>query len=376
MAMNLLDLKKDFYNLSLVYMNLGCLFEDMKNYPNALSYYRQAVDLQQKNSYGAQQVKTYLYIMHVFQELKLADSVHAYLIKAQILAEGLNNQPLMLDVMKTASEHYRKSGDFKHAAEYYSRYLVLNDSIEKLNSLKKIDQIQSVYEVTSKEKDLSILRQRVNLQELSIQRQRAVIAAAVILVGMLTLLIIWRFRSRKRDRIAHELIRQQEELIRQQEKQALLEKEKITQLELDFKNRQLASYALAQTQNNELLMQATTGLKEVFLELNQRDKTNQEKIGSIIKKLQQHTGANSWDEFRLHFEAVHPSFEKNLLTAVPDLSPNDLKICAFIKLNLSSKEIAAITFRETRSIESARNRLRTKLGLTKEMSIHAFLSNF
>jgi DNA-binding CsgD family transcriptional regulator len=176
--------------------------------------------------------------------------------------------------------------------------------------------------------------------------------------------------------MANELIRQKEELIRRQDEQALVEKEKLVQLELDFKNRQLASYALVETQNNELLLQTIAGLKEVLLGMNQRDKTKSDKLREIIKELQQYTRGNSWDEFRLHFEAVHPSFEEKLMAAFPDLSPNDIKICAFIKLNLSSKEIAAITFREPRSIESARNRLRMKLGLTKEMSIHAFLSKF
>jgi tetratricopeptide (TPR) repeat protein len=376
MAMNLLDLKKDFYNLSLINMNLGCIFDDMKNYPNALSYYRQAVDIQQRNSFGVQQVKTYLSIINVFQQMKLPDSANVYISKALTLAEHINNQPLMLNVMKIASEHFRRAGEYKRAAEYYSRYLQINDSIERLNSLNKIDQLQSVYEVTAKEKDLNILRQKVKLQELSIQRQRAVIAAAAILVVMLTILIIGRFRSRKRDRMANELIRQKEELIRRQDEQALVEKEKLVQLELDFKNRQLASYALVETQNNELLLQTIAGLKEVLLGMNQRDKTKSDKLREIIKELQQYTRGNSWDEFRLHFEAVHPSFEEKLMAAFPDLSPNDIKICAFIKLNLSSKEIAAITFREPRSIESARNRLRMKLGLTKEMSIHAFLSKF
>ena len=83
-----------------------------------------------------------------------------------------------------------------------------------------------------------------------------------------------------------------------------------------------------------------------------------------------------WEEFRLYFQEVHQSFEKNLTTAFPDLSPNDKKICALLKLGLSTKDIASITFRELRSVESARNRLRKKLGVSSEVNITNFLSQF
>ncbi len=145
---------------------------------------------------------------------------------------------------------------------------------------------------------------------------------------------------------------------------------------INYKNRQLTSYALHLARNNEFVQKTTDDLKQILLGTNPREKERSESIKQMISDLHQYSSGHDWEEFRLYFEEVHQSFEKNLSSAFPDLSPNDKKICALLKLGLSTKEIASITFRELRSVESARNRLRKKLGLAAEVNIHTFLSRY
>lgn len=85
---------------------------------------------------------------------------------------------------------------------------------------------------------------------------------------------------------------------------------------------------------------------------------------------------NEWKDFSYYFGQVHPSFYQNLQSRFPDLSLKEKRLCAFLRLGLSSKEIAAITFVETRSVESARNRLRKKLNLDVDENLTTFLSSF
>jgi DNA-binding CsgD family transcriptional regulator len=76
----------------------------------------------------------------------------------------------------------------------------------------------------------------------------------------------------------------------------------------------------------------------------------------------------------VRFQNVHIDFYKNLGEKFPDLSPNELKMCAFLKLNMSTKEIAALTYQSQDSIRQARSRLRQKLGVAKEENLVLYLS--
>ncbi|MEI6884381.1 MAG: tetratricopeptide repeat protein [Bacteroidota bacterium] len=376
MALNQLNIGKDFYSLSFLYSNIGNLYQDMGNFPVALTYYYQAADIQVKKSYQVSLIGSYLSISSLFQGMKMYDSSSAYISKALNIAEILNNPSQKLLAYRAAAKFFEKVKEFNTANAYYSKYTSLNDSLEKLNSLTKIEQIQAVYEVITKEKDNKILQQKVNLQQLSIQRQRILLIGAVSLVLIFIYFVFSLIRNNKRERERNQMILKQADLLHEQEKNMHLHKEQDLELKLDYKNRQLTSYALHLARNNEFVSKTTDELKQILLGLNPRDKERADRIKAMVSDLQQYSAGHDWEEFRLYFEEVHQSFEKNLTTAFPDLSPNDKKICALLKLGLSTKEIASITFRELRSVESARNRLRKKLNLSADVNIHTFLSQY
>ena len=82
-----------------------------------------------------------------------------------------------------------------------------------------------------------------------------------------------------------------------------------------------------------------------------------------------------WADFNTHFESVNKSFYSRLKQAYPDISPNDLKISALIKLNLSIKEMAGILNISPDSVKTARYRLRKKLQLNSEDNLTDFILN-
>lgn len=371
-----LDLEKDFFDLSIAYSNIGNLYQDMSRFQIALSYYQQAAGIQEEKSFQAAHINSLLSISNLFDILGNQDSARFYIQEALDLTDRMNNPSLKLTVYRTAGDYFAKHGNHSKANALFSTVLVLNDSLETLNSLTKLEQIQSVYDIINKEKDNQILQQRVNLQQLALQRQRIILAAAAALVIFFLIFVITQRRNNKRKQENARLILQQAELLHQQEKNILLNKERSLELELDYKNRQLTSYALHLARNNEFAFKVAEELKHMLVGMSQRDKERAEKIRNMISEINQFTSGNSWEEFRLYFEEVHQSFEKNLSTAFPNLSSNDKKICALLKLGLTTKEIASITFRELRSVESSRNRLRKKLNLTADVSIQTFLSQF
>lgn len=85
---------------------------------------------------------------------------------------------------------------------------------------------------------------------------------------------------------------------------------------------------------------------------------------------------NFWNEFETRFTDVHVDFYKNLASKHPGLTSNERKLCAFLKLDLTTKEIASITFQNAKSIDMARYRLRKRLGLDGDESLQNYLQQF
>ena len=81
-----------------------------------------------------------------------------------------------------------------------------------------------------------------------------------------------------------------------------------------------------------------------------------------------------WDQFKRHFEQVHQGFFQRLKEQYPDLTKNDLKLCAYLRINLSSKEISQMLNILPASIDMRRNRLRKKLKLTQHVDLIEFMS--
>jgi DNA-binding CsgD family transcriptional regulator len=82
-----------------------------------------------------------------------------------------------------------------------------------------------------------------------------------------------------------------------------------------------------------------------------------------------------WKEFEIRFNQVQHDFYSKLSSKFPDLSANEKRLCAFLKLNISTREISALTGQSQKSIDIARNRLRKKLNLTNvNMTLNDFFA--
>ncbi len=104
-------------------------------------------------------------------------------------------------------------------------------------------------------------------------------------------------------------------------------------------------------------------------------KENQKIIQDVIRDLLLNSSKDVWKEFEVRFQEVHSDFYDNLNKRFPDLTPNEKKICAFLRLNMSTKDISAITYQSLRSINMARFRLRKKIGLDTDENLVTFLSH-
>jgi len=151
-----------------------------------------------------------------------------------------------------------------------------------------------------------------------------------------------------------------------------LEHNKLQQ-ELEFRNKEIATNVMYLLKKNEFITSTAEKLKESRLNFK---KENQKLIQEIIRDLLLNSSRDVWKEFEVRFQEVHSNFYENLIEKVPDLTPNEKKVCAFLRLNMSSKDISAITYQSVRSIDMARFRLRKKMKLDPDDNLVNYLAQF
>jgi len=152
-------------------------------------------------------------------------------------------------------------------------------------------------------------------------------------------------------------------------------KEENLNLEIKKKNSELASSTLNNIKKNELLADLINDIKNIDKEL--VNNSLHYPVKKVIKKINNHLiDKEDWLSFQLHFTNSHAQFFENLREKHPDLSSNEIKLSAYLKLNLSSKEIAALMNVANTSVEQSRYRLRKKFNLDKEVNLVKYIQKF
>ena len=149
-----------------------------------------------------------------------------------------------------------------------------------------------------------------------------------------------------------------------------LEKDNLTK-ELDYKNKELTTNVMYLLKKNEMIMNITDRLKKAKISFKGE---NRQMAEEIIRELESGITKDTWKEFELRFQDVHTDFYNKLNQMFPDLSPNELRLSAFLRLNMTTKDIAAITYQSVNSINIARHRLRKKLNIEQEENLIKFLT--
>lgn len=291
------------------------------------------------------------------------DNAIFWLTKARTLAIE-NKQYLLLSMSAKYLERiYEEKQKFKLALDYFKEYQHISDSLLNARNITQINRLEIDYlhlkELTEK---------KLKRQALEIEFQKSVkfyqtltISGVSALLIVLLLFYIFRLKESENARIAIE-----------DANRLKAEKEKL-QSELDYKNRELTTSVMYLLKKNNLVWNLSEKLKKAILPLAHEAK---KPLQDIIKEADANIGNDSWDDFETRFNNVHQDFSNHLLKDYPDLTPNELKLSAFIRLNMSTKEISTITYQSHNSITVARHRLRAKLGVEREENLVSFLSKY
>lgn len=177
-----------------------------------------------------------------------------------------------------------------------------------------------------------------------------------------------RRKEYEAEKVKQDLKMMEQQRIIDQQQQQLLESE------LSNKGKEIASLALDLFTKDR----AIESLREIVKKRNSGDKSLQPDIDVLLKQINTSNLQNKefWDLYQANFDLIHENFFRNLRKRYPSLTSSDLKFCAFLRLNLTTKDIANVTNLTIRGVEAARYRLRKKLALPEGTSLVDFFIDF
>jgi DNA-binding CsgD family transcriptional regulator len=138
--------------------------------------------------------------------------------------------------------------------------------------------------------------------------------------------------------------------------------------EINFKNSELASSTMHLVKKGELLTKIREELSRLIKSIDNPVAINE--IKKVLKSVGEDDKIDQeWETFAKHFDEVHSQFVVNLKEKYPALSANEVKLCIYLRMNLSSKEIAQLMSISVRGVEISRYRLRKKIGIRSEVNL-------
>jgi tetratricopeptide (TPR) repeat protein len=334
------------------YGNIGSVYLLVDN-PQSIDYFRKRLRItREQDNLDGMASATYQIGLYYFEQ-KEFERAEKYLQEAYLLANQVGGLSLLSDITGLISQISAGLNDFKTALRFEKLNKAYEDSLKIESNTEKITRLQLRYQHKKDRQVEAFQNQKMKTVQLLI---------AVIL--FFVLIFIFYIYTNQRSRV------RQQEL----EQEQLSLKNKVLQEELGFKNKVLQDNIHYLVSINALFSNTI----EKFTSLQESSRPENKKIiREIIGELQSGINDDVWDEFEIRFQQIHSDFYEKLKIQYPDLSPNEKKLCAFVKLNMTSKEIASVTSMSIKSIETARSRLRKKLKIEDpSIGLHEFLENF
>jgi len=194
---------------------------------------------------------------------------------------------------------------------------------------------------------------------------------AIILYALTLVTLILSIRKIMSLRLKQQKLVYLKKLKRLNEKQIIEMKNKLLQTKVADKSKELANYTMLLKRKNEVLTELRNEINQLELSKTKNNVLTKAKALKIISN--NLSDKNDLEVFNLHFNEGHDNFIQKLRQKHPDLTPNDLRLCAFLRMNLMSKEIALLLNLTPRSVEVKRYRLRKKLDLNTEDNLTNYL---
>ncbi|WP_223033894.1 tetratricopeptide repeat protein [Hanstruepera marina] len=326
--------------------NIAMTYSDKGDYKKALKSMQESVFISNTIQSMNNLIVGHNMLGEIYRNDKqYGNSIESY-DKAVAFADSISALKLLEEAYQGRSLSYEKNSNFKQALLDQRNYQTIHDSIFNLDSAKEIEELKVKYETEKKENEL--LKKENDIVVLEAQKKKDDSFRLILIIALISAILIGLMTAYS---------------LRQKIKRNRAEKEKLDN-ELSFKKKELTSHALHLAKKNEVLQEIKAKAKE--LKYSNSSSGYQQLIQTINFDLKDD---NNWENFKKYFEEVHKDFNNNVKKKYPEVTSNELRLMALLKMNLSSKEIANILNISSEGIKKARYRLRKKLDLSSDDSL-------
>lgn len=334
-----------------IYMRMGTIYTAFKDFDNASLYFNKAIQIAINNKFDGILCGIYRRYSEYFLARKEYTEAIGYASKATELAVKTNTPLYKEEALKQLSKIYAEMGRYKEAFTCYREHTAIRDSIFKENNLRKLALLESNF-AFSQEREKYEQNKAQNEQLLGKQKQ--LIWLLVVITALIIILscVLFRWAQLKKRYLTLEL-------------------EHMNQ-ELDTNRKDIAMAQLKLIQNSERDVRTVKMLEEIA---DHSETDGRKNIRNLIGNYKQEAFCSNWDEFEKLFSHINTPFCENLNKRYPDLTPNERRLCVFMKLNMSNKDIAQITFQTEEALKKSRMRLRRKLNLDRSINLSSFIQN-
>jgi DNA-binding CsgD family transcriptional regulator len=367
----------------------GLVYSKTKDYSVAKSCFLQAI----KKSYTDENLislaQSYSNYANFNRKIKQYSAAFEYMAKSDSLCKELGVDFGILINRINRAELYYDLNDFEKAAmelksvkadlskfsspkleiDYYKLSYRINDAVGNSNLANSMYRaymekkeayfgdlprsILAEWELAAESEKIIKNKAAYNLQQEQQSKEKYIIILIATILLFCSILILF-VRNRK-----HIIEREKTK----QDKQRIA-------FDLELKSKQLVSESLKnltiQNTKEELLIQ----LEEIIQDI---PKLHHIKFDLLKRRLKQHKSSSILNEFETRFTGVYEQYYESLKNIAPELTPNDLRICALMRLNISTKEIALLTNRTVGTVDNIRSSIRKKLKLDEETNLQEFL---
>ncbi len=349
----------NFLGLAIVYINMVDNLIGYGKLNDAFVYSQKCLTIIEENHLS--RLYSYYYNNMSFYHEKKKDYQKSleYADKALSFSRKYSNRLQELDALVTLKRIHYLLSDINMAYQYSEKINSVKDTINNHNRLKELDLLELRFEFAEHQKaqELESARIEADYYKKELIYVYIILGSGLIIISLVFLYFTQRNRTHRRNL---------------EKKTILLEKEQLKK-DLEHKSKELTTNVMYLLKKNKFISEVSSKLKKSSFELSEKNRDGIERIATDLDKS---ISEDNWEDFEVRFQEVHVDFYNKLSKDFPTLTPNELRLCAFLKLNMTSKEISEITFQSLISLKSARYRLRKKLNLEREDNLIAFLTAY
>jgi tetratricopeptide (TPR) repeat protein len=300
----------------------------------------------------------------------------------------IGNKNSILECLKALSEAHEKIPNNALALQYFKESQAFQDSIASEEMQVRFQELQVRYETEKMDKEIILYKKQAQER----RNQNIILIIGISGFMLISILFFYLFRTKAR------LLSSQEEYFSQQEKMnqlqfekqqaenQLLEEEILKQkevhhlqnekfqAEIEHKSRELLTSAMHIVNKNKILAEIKDTLGNIS---SSSESVFRKNANDLCKEIDKNIHVDSdWEQFKMHFDAVNKNFFEKLELQFPNLTKSDMKVCAYLKINLSTKEIAQIMNVSPAAVHKRFYRLRQKMQMEPNTNLTKFFMAF